>query len=54
MRASVFFRCILLVSILLSVTGCDSIQKTVFKFFMEPSAPDAPEGVEVIRDLVFT
>jgi acetyl esterase/lipase len=54
MHFSTIFRCLLVVALLFSVSGCDSIQQTVFKFFMEPSPPDAPEGVEVIRDLGFT
>jgi acetyl esterase/lipase len=54
MNRSTISRCLLVLVMMTSLSGCESIQKAIFKYFMEPSPPDTPEGVEVIRDVGFT
>lgn len=48
------FSRLLILLLCCSLSACDSVQSAVFKYLAEPSPPEAPEGVEVVRDVGFT
>jgi acetyl esterase/lipase len=45
---------LILVSALLSLTGCDRIQQGVLHMMLEPAAPDTAEGIQVISNIVYS
>lgn len=46
--------CLLFIGISLTLTACDKIEQVVLRTMLEPDAPEAPEGVRVVRDMVYS
>jgi acetyl esterase/lipase len=46
--------CLLLVSTLLTLTGCEKIQQSVLRILLEPDAPDPIENVRVVSNIVYS